>query len=109
MVGSSDQVIGYIAGIVYHAPKSRVAKIYSMAVLPGWRKHGVGSSLLKYFEENARKKGCKSVTLEVRKTNRPALALYRRFGYEVEKVLPDYYAHGSDGLRMRKVLNRNDE
>jgi len=80
-----------------------------MAILPGWRRHGIGSSLLKYFEEKAMKKGCKSLTLEVRKTNRPALTLYRRFGYEVEKVLPDYYAPGSDGLRMRKVLNRSDE
>jgi ribosomal-protein-alanine N-acetyltransferase len=77
-----------------------------MAVLPAWRKHGIGSSLLRYFEQKAMKNGCKTVTLEVRKTNRPALTLYRSFGYEAEKVLPDYYAPGSDGLRMRKVLNR---
>jgi ribosomal-protein-alanine acetyltransferase len=105
---SSNQIVGYIAGIVYHGPKHRVAKLYSMAVLPKSRKRGIGSSLLKYFEREAMKRKCDSVTLEVRKTNRSAQALYRRFGYEVEEVLPDYYGPGSDGLRMRKLLSRKN-
>lgn len=77
-----------------------------MAVLPRWRKHKVGSSLLTYFETAAAKQSCSSITLEVRKTNRPARSLYERFGYEVESVLPDYYAPGSDGLRMRKPIGK---
>jgi ribosomal-protein-alanine N-acetyltransferase len=106
VVEVADELVGYIAGIVYHGARLRTAKIYSMAVMPGLRHKGIGSSLLKHFETRARANKCHSITLEVRKTNRPARALYERFGYTVEEVLPDYYAPGSDGLRMRKLLEK---
>ncbi len=102
---SAGQVVGYIAGVIYHGTRSKVARIYSMAVLPKWRNAGIGSLFLKHFERAAAKRAAYSATLEVRKTNRKAIDLYRRFGYKVERVLPDYYASGSDGLRMRKSLN----
>lgn len=105
---SANQIVGYIAGIVYHGSRHRVAKLYSMAVLPKSRNRGIGSLLLKYFEREAIKRKCNSVTLEVRRTNRSAQGLYRRFGYEVEEVLPDYYGPSSDGLRMRKLLSREN-
>jgi ribosomal-protein-alanine acetyltransferase len=102
----SGRVVGYIAGVIRRESGHGVAQIYSMAVMPAWRKHGVGSMLLEYFEKKAAKAGCRLATLEVRKTNRSAQALYRRFGYSIEKVLRGYYAAGSDGLEMRKTLNR---
>ena len=104
VVESSGQIVGYIAGLIYHGGGTRTAGLYSMAVLPKWRQRGIGSRLLKYFEREAIKRGARSAFLEVRKTNRAAQALYRRFGYEVEEVLRDYYAPRSNGLRMRKPL-----
>jgi ribosomal-protein-alanine acetyltransferase len=106
VVEDPDELVGYIAGIVYHGLRFRTAKIYSMAVKPGLRHKGIGSSLLKYFEAKAREDKCHSITLEVRRTNRSAKSLYERFGYEVEEVLSNYYAPGSDGLRMRKLLGK---
>jgi ribosomal-protein-alanine N-acetyltransferase len=100
----SDRVVGYIAGVIVRNASRSVAQIHSMAVMPAWRKHGIGSMLLEYFEQKAAEEDCQLVTLEVRRTNRSALALYRRFGYALEKVLKDYYAAGSDGLEMRKNL-----
>ena len=100
------QIAGYVAGIIYHGSKRRLGWIYSMAVLPAWRGRGIGSRLLKYFEAEAAKKGSQAVVLEVRRTNRTAFSLYRKAGYEVKKTLPDYYAAGSDGLRMRKQLTQ---
>ena len=102
----SGKVVGYVAGIVYHGSKDRVGKIYSMAILPGWRRLGIGSKLLSHFEQEAFNRGCRWATLEVRRSNRSAQALYRRFGYQVEEILKDYYAVGSDGLKMRKSLSR---
>lgn len=103
-----ELIVGYIAGIVHHGARFRTAKIYSMAVLPGLRHKGIGSLLLRHFEAKAREDKCRSITLEVRKTNRSARSLYERFGYEVEEVLPNYYAPGSDGLRMRKLLGKRN-
>ena len=98
-------VIGYVAGIKYGGRQRKTARLHSMAVLPRWRKGGIGSLLLKHFEREAAKRGARLATLEVRKTNRIAQALYRRRGYEVERVLPNYYAKGRDGLKMRKLLS----
>jgi ribosomal-protein-alanine acetyltransferase len=102
---SNGEIAGYVAGIIYHGSHNRIGRIYSMAVLPKWRGRGIGSRLLKYFEYQSEKQGSQSITLEVRKTNRTAFNLYKRAGYEVKKTLPDYYATGSDGLRMRKRLS----
>lgn len=102
---ASGQVVGYVAGTVYHRRRGLAARLHSMAVLPERRRGGIGSLLLKYFEREALRRGAHSATLEVRRTNRTAQTLYRRFGYEVEEVLPDYYALGSDGLRMRRGFN----
>jgi ribosomal protein S18 acetylase RimI-like enzyme len=99
------EIAGYVAGIIYHGSRSRLGWLYSMAVLPAWRGRGFGSRLLKYFENEAAKAGSQAVVLEVRKTNRTAFSLYRKAGYEVSKKLLDYYAAGSDGLRMRKALS----
>ena len=100
----SGKIVGYIAGVIYHGSSRQVAKIYSMAVMPKSRRLGIGSLLLNYFEQEAWKRGCSSATLEVRRSNRSAQALYRRFGYKLETVLKDYYAPGSDGISMRKTL-----
>jgi ribosomal-protein-alanine acetyltransferase len=102
----SHKVVGYIAGIIYHGSKNRVAKLYSMAVLPQWRRKQVGSLMLKSFEKEAATRNSKSITLEVRRSNRSAKALYCDFGYDVEAVWKNYYSPRSDALRMRKKLNR---
>lgn len=102
---TANRIVGYIAGIIYHGSKQRIGKLYSMAVLPEWRKHHIGSALLKFFEREAARRGGGSVTLEVRRSNRAARSLYRQFGYNVDNVLKDYYARGSHGLKMRKELN----
>src|ERR1700730_14295983 len=71
----SQRVVGYIAGIIYHGSKNRIAKLSSMAVLPDWRRKRVGSFLLKSFEKEITRRNSQSITLEVRRSNRSAQAL----------------------------------
>jgi len=101
----AGEIAGYVAGIIYQGAHRKIGRIYSMAVLPKWRTRGIGSRFLRYFEHEAAMAGSQAVTLEVRKTNRTAYSLYTHAGYEVKKTLANYYAIGSDGLRMRKQLN----
>jgi ribosomal-protein-alanine N-acetyltransferase len=103
----SGKVVGYITGIIYHGAKNRIAKLYSMAVLSPWRRRRVGSFLLKSFEKEMVGRDSTSITLEVRRSNRSAQALYSAFGYDKEKVLKDYYGPRGDGLRMRKSFPVN--
>jgi GNAT superfamily N-acetyltransferase len=55
--------------------------IHDFAVLPNWRRHGVGRRLLRAVEDTAHALGYCKVTLEVRADNAAALALYHRQGY----------------------------
>jgi len=45
-----------------------------------------------------------SVTLEVRRSNAPARALYSSLGFEEAGVRRDYYGRGEDALIMRRML-----
>lgn len=56
--------------------------IHDIAVKPGYRGRGVGRALLAAVEEEARRRGCCKITLEVRADNVPAQEVYRRVGYQ---------------------------
>lgn len=60
--------------------------IHDLCVHNDWRGRGVGSMLLDAVAEEARRRGCCKVTLEVRDDN-PAQRLYDRNGYKSEPVL----------------------
>jgi ribosomal protein S18 acetylase RimI-like enzyme len=96
--------VGYISGIVDHRGGMVTARLYSMAVLPRWRKAGIGTALLRHFEKEANKKRCGSVMLEVHKGNKRARLLYEKRGYARREVLSDHYGPGQHGIRMLKYL-----
>jgi ribosomal-protein-alanine acetyltransferase len=104
VASAHGKVVGYIAGIIYHGSKNRIAKLYSMAVHPDWRRKHVGLLLLKAFEKESARRKSQSVTLEVRRSNRRARALYLDYGYKINSILKRYYNPRSDALRMRKRL-----
>lgn len=54
--------------------------IHDLAVLPSARGRGVGRALLGAVEDEARRRGCCKLTLEVRQDN-PAAGLYRALGF----------------------------
>lgn len=55
--------------------------VHDLAVLPDCRRLGIGRALLEAAEARARALGCCKLTLEVRRDNDPARALYRRSGF----------------------------
>jgi ribosomal-protein-alanine N-acetyltransferase len=77
------------------------AHITTFAVLPLWRRHGVGGRLLLQLMRQAADMGARVMTLEVRLSNMPARALYQRFGFRPVGVRPRYYSdNGEDALIM---------
>jgi ribosomal-protein-alanine N-acetyltransferase len=59
---------------------------------PGWHRHHIGTRLLAHQAREARTRGARHLTLEVRISNRPAQLLYERFGFVGEGVRKNYYA-----------------
>jgi ribosomal-protein-alanine N-acetyltransferase len=75
--------------------------IHNVAVHPGYRRSGVGRRMLLHIIEEARRNGSHNITLEVRKSNEAAQALYRSLGFEVCGVRRGYYSDdGEDAWVM---------
>lgn len=82
----------------------RKGHVISIAVMAEFRRMGIGSKLLE--EALKRLKGCgaSEVYLEVRITNYPAIALYRKMGFRVIKIIEGYYRDGESAYLMVKEL-----
>ena len=62
--------------------------VHDIAVLTGHRGQGVGQALLQAAEAHALSRGCCKLTLEVLSGNAPAMASYKRFGFEQYELDP---------------------
>ena len=80
------------------------AELQSIAVNPRHRGTGLAARLLRHSEVALRRLGVEVWFLSVRRSNVPAIALYKRFGFEQTRRLRAYYEDGEDGWRMRKSL-----
>lgn len=82
------------------------AHITNIAVLPAYQSRGIGSFLLQRMEVFARKKKCRTMSLEVRFTNKDAQRLYRKQGYVSRAIKENYYDEShEDALDMVKNLD----
>ncbi|MEG0518823.1 MAG: ribosomal protein S18-alanine N-acetyltransferase [Bacteroidales bacterium] len=97
----NQQVAAYIS-MVSRSNASNL-RIYSIAVHPGARGHHLATALLDKSVEYARSHQLYSITLEVHTTNKAALALYTKSGFQIITVKPGYY-HNGDAYYMKKML-----
>lgn len=95
-----------IAGfVVAHVLRSKYGRVVTLDIVPEVRRFGLGARLMKVCEERLLAMGCTEIYLEVAVDNQPALRLYKKLGYEVLGVLPEYYAsHSLDAFQMGKRL-----
>jgi ribosomal-protein-alanine N-acetyltransferase len=79
--------------------------IHNIAVVPEFRRKGIGRELLEYAEAAGRKKGADCALLEVRVDNAPALAMYGRLGYRHIGRRRRYYRNPvGDALVLLKIF-----
>ena len=91
------RIVGY-AGVWLMVDE---AHITTFGVLPDARRSGVGVRMLLAVAELGIELGAARLTLEVRPSNAPAIALYERFGFAVVGRRPRYYTDdGEDALIM---------
>jgi ribosomal-protein-alanine N-acetyltransferase len=74
------------------------AHVILLAVHPQYRRMGGGQVLLYGLLLAAHQRGLQWATLEVRSSNRAAIALYQKFGFEILGRRRRYYEDGEDAL-----------
>lgn len=80
-------------------------ELLDLAVDPAVRRQGIARLLLRTLTEAGRAAGAAFVLLEVRQSNRAALALYESFGFSRTDVRRAYYSdNGEDAVVMRLNL-----
>ena len=84
---SGSQVVGF-AGLLYVVGEGHITTV---AVDPEMQGGRIGTRLMLVLTRRAIAHDSDSITLEVRASNAPALALYRRFGFAPSGVRKDYY------------------
>ncbi|MFP4007173.1 MAG: ribosomal protein S18-alanine N-acetyltransferase [Spirulinaceae cyanobacterium] len=86
----------------HHQPQSLIAMgcfwaileeahITLLAVAPAYRRQGLGSLLLSTLLQKAQARGLERATLEVRRSNQAAIALYQKFGFKIAGTRKKYY------------------
>lgn len=109
-VGGLDEITlaGYVVADAIPNHTRPLGHIKDIGVHPDAQGQGVGRSLLVRALDVLAEQGVRSAKLEVRRSNEAALGLYREFGFEVLRTLPQYYADGEDAFIMVGTLEDRD-
>ncbi|UCE29908.1 MAG: ribosomal protein S18-alanine N-acetyltransferase [Candidatus Bathyarchaeota archaeon] len=83
---------------------ARKGHVISIAVLSSYRRHGVGSALMKKAMQAMIEYDAKECVLEVRASNTAGVSLYRKMGFNVKRTIRGYYADGETASVMAKKL-----
>ena len=96
---------GYV--LVLYPPRSKAARIYSIARAPHVGGRGVGPKLMAAAEAAAKRHGRRTMRLEVHEANKRAIARYEKSGYRLFGRHHEYYDDRGHALRFEKLLGRN--
>lgn len=85
-----DRVVGWCDVFPMNNPRQSHRGGLGMGLLPEYRGKGIGSRLLKAVMDHAKTFGLEKVELHVYTSNEPAIALYKKFGFEQEGLIKKY-------------------
>lgn len=105
LVADAGDVVGYVVADDVSNHGRRIGHVKDIAVAPSHRGRGIGATLLENALDVCRKRGIRSVKLEVRASNEPALSLYRRYGFIYRTTSAGYYADGEDAFVLVRELS----
>jgi [ribosomal protein S18]-alanine N-acetyltransferase len=91
---------GFLAGYLFACWQADELHILKVATHPIHEGKGLATMLMEEARQEAARNCAASLILEVRPSNRRAIALYRHLGYQTLGRRPRYYADGEDALVM---------
>jgi len=87
--------------------KVRKATVMTMGVVKEYQNKKIGSRLMKKVLEELILMGITEVSLIVQEKNEIAIKMYRKFGFNVEKILEEYYSIGTKDDNRALLMSRS--
>ena len=87
--------------------RTRVARLYSIAVLGAWRGRGIARALVENAVDHCVSQGKTVLSLEARSADDRLTQLYASLGFSAVEKLSGYYEDGADAVRMTRNLGRS--
>ena len=102
LVAKIDNNIVGFAGII---PIIDEADISNIVVHKNFRNRKIGSCLLEGLINLSTNLNLKTINLEVRESNIPAIKLYEKYGFEICGLRKKYYNNTENAFLMKKTLD----
>jgi putative acetyltransferase len=101
---AGDQVVGHLGLEVFETPRRKHAATFGIAVDKGWLRKGVGGRLMVAAIDLADNwLNIKRLELEVYVNNKPAIALYKKFGFSIEGECKCYAFRAGDYVDIYRM------
>ena len=91
-----DRVTGYIGSQSVLGESDMM----NVAVHPDFRRQGIGQMLVTALGDELKKAGNRCLTLEVRASNAPAIAMYQKLGFEQVGLRKNYYRNPREDAKI---------
>ena len=95
-----ERVLGYV-GMMHVLDEGYISNV---AVAPAYRRRGLGDRLIGELLERAKALRLAFVTLEVRESNAPAIALYLKHGFSPVGVRRNYYEKPKENAVLMTIF-----
>lgn len=94
-----------VRGFLMYTELNETADIIELIVQEEYRGRNIATCLLDYMISDLND-SVKLITLEVRKSNKIAIQLYQKFGFQIVHIRKRYYGDGEDAYLMGRRLER---
>jgi ribosomal-protein-alanine N-acetyltransferase len=107
LVLTDDETDEIIAGYIIYWVLFDECQILNVVVESEFRGLGYAKKMIRQAAQTALQKGIKKVSLEVRKSNSPAIQLYQNLNFTITHVRKGFYSNGEDAYQMTHLLEES--
>ena len=107
LLGENQAIIGFVVGRFVPAGSLNSAldaEIYNIAVIGTMQQKGFGQRLFDAFAAECREKQVETIWLEVRESNKNAIALYNKNGFVPIQTRPFFYENPRENAIVMKLI-----
>ena len=109
LVLTDDQTDNVFAGYIVFWMLFDECHILNVVVHPDWRGLGLARKMIEKARSLSLAKDLKRLFLEVRKSNKAAVALYQKMGFFIDHIKKSFYEDGEDAYFMQLFLDKSNK